>query len=601
MSGAAERSAAPFFLRALFLLSLDRDRVFRRVGLSRQAETWALTSWKTGQIKVTFGSPTPAASMADARPAAFAAIRAAVDVQDYARAGDLADAALAAGLEHPVVLNLAALKAETEERFDDARRLLERAVALAPNDAAAHNALGLCLRRLERHAEALGQFDQALALSPTFTGAHSARGSILEALGRLIEADAAFRAALALQPDNLGALAGLANLMSRRGAHAEARPLAMQVLAAQPNYPDAVSVVVAADLAEGAWPAAHQRLEVLIADPRLTAQQLALAHGLLGDVLDAEDRVPEAFTAYAACNMGLWRTYARSHGGKPNALDFAQAMIARLDDIPLEAWRETGGPRPAGVKGHVFLLGFPRSGTTLLEQVLASHPDVEALEERETLSDALRSFLARPEDLDRLAGAGAADLDPLRTAYWARVREEGARTEGKVFVDKHPLNTLRLPLIAKLFPEAKILFARRDPRDVVLSCYRRRFTISGSAYQMLTLPGAAAYYDAAMRIAERLEPAQVAQTLVVRHEALVTEFDDVVGQVCDFLGLARTDALRGFAERTRDRGIATPSGAQIAGGLSAEGVGQWRRYRQQMAPVLPRLSPWVERFGYDAQ
>ena len=560
-----------------------------------------MTSWKTGQINVTFGSVTPAAAAPDARPAAFAAIRAAVEAQDYDRAGQLAEAALAVGLEHPVVLNLAALKAETEERFDDALRLLERAVTLAPADAAARNALGLCLRRLERHAEALAQFDQAVTLAPAFAGAHSARGSTLEALGRLTEADVAFRASIALQPENLGALAGLANLMSRRGAHGEARPLAMQVLAAQPGYPDAVNVVVAADLAEGAAPAAQQRLETLIADPRLTAQQLALAHGLLGDVLDAQDRVPEAFTAYAACNMGLWRTYAKSHGGKPSALEFAQAMIARLDDIPPEAWRAGGEPAPPGVKGHVFLLGFPRSGTTLLEQVLASHPDVEALEERETLSDAIGAFLARPEDLERLAEAGAAELAPLRAAYWARVREEGARIEGKVFIDKHPLNTLRLPLIAKLFPDAHILFARRDPRDVVLSCYRRRFVMSGSAYQLLTLPGAAAYYDAAMRIAQRLEPAQGAHTLAVRHEALVADFDEVAGSVCTFLGLAWTDALRGFSERTKDRGIATPSGAQLAGGLSAEGIGQWRRYRQQMTPALPKLAPWVDRFGYDPQ
>jgi hypothetical protein len=181
------------------------------------------------------------------------------------------------------------------------------------------------------------------------------------------------------------------------------------------------------------------------------------------------------------------------------------------------------------------------------------------------------------------------------------VRAEGAAIEGKVFVDKHPLNTLKLPLIAKLFPEAKVLFARRDPRDVILSCYRRRFAMSGSAYQLLTLPGAAGYYDAAMQIAERLQPAMGAQTLVVRHEALISDFDAVAAEVCAFLGLPWTDALRGFADRTRDRGIATPSGAQLAGGLSSEGVGQWRRYRQQMGPALPRLAPWAARFGYDAQ
>jgi hypothetical protein len=298
--------------------------------------------------------------------------------------------------------------------------------------------------------------------------------------------------------------------------------------------------------------------------------------------------------------MGLWRTYASSYGTPPSALEFAQGMIGRLDAIDPQAWAAAGEPAPAAA-GHVFLLGFPRSGTTLLEQVLASHPGVEALEERETLSAAMRAFLATPQDLDRLAAATDTELRPLREAYWARVREEGARVEGKLFVDKHPLNTLKLPLIARLFPHAKVLFARRDPRDVVLSCYRRRFVMSGSAYQLLTLPGAAGYYDAAMQIAERMQPALGARAHVVRHEALIADFDGVVGSACEFLGLGWTDALRAFSARTQDRGIATPSGAQLAGGLSAEGVGQWRRYRQQMAPALPRLRPWVERFGYEPQ
>jgi len=564
-----------------------------------------VTTWKVGQINVKLGGLNSAASPQPApQPAqnpAFAEIRAAVDARDYARAGALAERALAEGLEHPVVLNLAALKCEQEERFDDAVALLERALALAPDDVAARNALGLCLTRLERYPEALTQFDRALAAAPTFAGAHSARGVALEAMGRLTEAGGAFHRAIELQPDNLGALSGFANLLSRRGAHAEARVMAERVVAAQPGFPDAVNVLAAADLAQGDAPQAQRRLEELIADPRLTAQQKALAQGLLGDALDAQDRAPEAFTAYTACNMGLWRAYAKSFGGKPSALDFAQAMIECLDEIPTEAWRGGTAAPTAEVQGHVFLLGFWRSGTTLLEQVLASHPDVEALEERDTLAEATRAFLATPDGLGRLAEAPEAELQPLRAAYWARVRDEGAKPQGKVFVDKHPLNTLRLPLIARLFPDAKILFAQRDPRDVVLSCYRRRFAMSGPAYQLLTLPGAAGYYDAAMRIAERMAPALADRTQVVRHEALIADFDGVVGEVCAFLGLGWTDAMRAFAARTKDRGIATPSAAQLAGGLSAEGVGQWRRYRQQMAPALPKLAPWVERFGYEAQ
>jgi tetratricopeptide (TPR) repeat protein len=574
-----------------------------------------LSEWKVGQVKFKVGyTPAPAsAAPAAAAPAAHSAageqqrlrdIQAAAQARDFGRAADLAEKALQDGIEHPMVLNLAALKYEQEGRFDEALKVLGRAVELAPQDIGARNAMGLVLTRIERYAEALNVFDGVVAIQPQFAGAHCARGAALEALGKLKDAEAAYRHALELQPENLGAMQGLANLLSRRGAHADARPLAEAVLEAEPNFPDAVMVLAAADAAEGAAERAQRRLELLAADERLTAQQRALAQGQLGDVLDAQDLTGEAFQAYSACNMGLWRAYAPVHGQGVGAAEFARAMVSELQGIPPDAWASAPDAGAAGAdapRTHVFLLGFPRSGTTLLEQVLAAHPDVEALEERETLAEAQRAFLSRPPDLIGLSKAGAAQLQPLREAYWARVKAEGAQPAGKVFVDKHPLNTFRLPLILKLFPDAKILFARRDPRDVVLSAWRRRFAMSGSAYQLLTLPGAAAYYDAAMKLADHLGPALDERMLVVRHEALVADFDAVAGEVLGFLGLPWSDAVRAFADQARDRAVATPSGAQLAKGLSAEGVGAWRRYRDQLAPVLPTLAPWVEAYGYEPE
>lgn len=572
-----------------------------------------MNQWKVGRINVKAGY-TPAAGTPPAQGPAGAAgavdpvgvrvrlqaIDAAAQARDFGRAAALAEAAFRDGIEHPMVLNLTALKCEQEGRFDDALAVLERAIAIAPADIGARNAKGLVLTRLERYAEALATFDGVVALMPAFAGAHCARGASLEAMGKLREAEAAYRHALDLEPENLGATQGVANLLSRRGAHAEARPLAEAVLEAEPNFPDAVMVLAAADAAEGHGQRAQARLEMLAGDERLTAHQRALAQGQLGDVLDAQGRIADAFTAYTTCNMSLWRAYAPLHGERAGALEFARAMLAEMDAVPVDAWRTAPGPAPADApRTHVFLTGFPRSGTTLLEQVLAGHPDVVALEERETLADAQRAFQMAPADVARLAYATEAELAPLREAYWARVRAEGADPAGKVFVDKHPLHTFRLPLILKLFPDAKILFARRDPRDVVLSCYRRRFAMSPSAYQMLTLPGAAGYYDAAMSLAERLEPAMAANTLVVSHERLVEDFDATLREVCDVLGLTWSDTLRRFSDH--GRAAATPSGAQLARGLSAEGVGAWRRYAEQMAAVMPVLTPWAEKFGYPVE
>ena len=170
----------------------------------------------------------------------------------------------------------------------------------------------------------------------------------------------------------------------------------------------------------------------------------------------------------------------------------------------------------------------------------------------------------------------------------------------KVALDKLPLNTMKLPLIARLFPEAKILFALRDPRDVVLSCFRQRFRMNPSMYEFLTLDGAARFYDGVMRLADLYRAKLSLDLHTHRYEDLVEDFDGQTRTICDFIGLPWRAEMRDFAATLDDRSTATPSSTQVARGLYREGVGQWRRYRDQLAPVLPVLAPWVATYGYPA-
>ena len=244
------------------------------------------------------------------------------------------------------------------------------------------------------------------------------------------------------------------------------------------------------------------------------------------------------------------------------------------------------------------MVGFPRSGTTLLEQVLASHPDVAAMEERTCLMDSAAAFFGSDADLDRLAALSDADLEPWRQAYWKRVAETEAPLSRSVFIDKMPLNAVFLPLIARLFPHAKILFALRDPRDVVLSCFRRRFAMNAGMYEFTSLESAAAYYGAVMRLMDIYREKLALDLMDVRHESLVADFDAEAGRVCNFLGLEFKDEMRAFAGRAQAQNIDTPSGVQLARGLSAQGLDQWRNYAPQLQPVLPWLAPFATQFGY---
>jgi tetratricopeptide (TPR) repeat protein len=532
--------------------------------------------------------------------ATLSAVHGAAVGGDHAKASTLAEAALADGLEHPLLFNLAALKLEQLGRVSDAEALLRRAVEIAPDDIGSRNALGLCLLRLDRPEEARAQFEALLNLNPSLAYAHAGHGNALLALGAISDAEASYRQALSIDADQGVAMAGLAYIASRRGAYPAARKWAEKALTLLPGYPDAVMSLAAAELGERALDQAEARVRALLANERLQPAERAHANGLLGDVLDAEDRPGEAFAAYAACNRELQRQYAAQFARPPSALEYVRSMRQSFEAAAPDTWKPRAAVQDrSGARGLVFLLGFPRSGTTLLEVILEGHPTVVSLEEHELLIDAVNEYMQRPEDLERLSRASAAELEFLRAAYWRRVAVAGVDVAGKLFVDKHPLNTLKLPLIARLFPHAKILFACRDPRDIVLSCFRHRFKMSAPIYELLTVEGAASYYDAVMQLLVTLTRVLTLDTCLVRHEDLVTEFAREMKRICAYLGLEWAPAMGDFALRTKSRGVLTPSTAQLVRGLSTEGLGHWRRYRTQLAGVLPLLEPWVKRFYYD--
>jgi tetratricopeptide (TPR) repeat protein len=550
-------------------------------------------------MNLTPPSPKPVRDPAADRRTLQAAIQAAQD-GDLPRAIALAEAALADGFEHAVLLNMSALRLENEGRLPEALIRLHRARELSPRDVGTLNALGLCLHRLERPVEALEAFDALIAVDPDLAFAHANRGAALQTTGRLDRAEASFREALRLAPGHIVALTGLAAIASRKGDHAEAEALARRVLDQQPGLPDASMSLARAEAATGRGDAAESRLKALLADPRVSPLEAADAQNLLGDIRDARGDAIEAFEAYEACNRSLVQIYAERFATGLSATEFARGMTRYFQTARPADWaRAKPLPNnPYGPRAHVFLVGFPRSGTTLLEVALAGSPDVATLEEQEVLSLGVRRYLRNPLDLDGLAKASAADLDEVRAAYWRGVREAGCEPAGKVFIDRYPLNTLKLPLIAKLFPDAKILFALRDPRDVVWSCYRRRFQMSAPMYQFLTLPGAAAFYDATMTFKAQLDTVAQLDQRAVRHEDLLADFEGELKAICGFIGLEWRDTMRDVAARTGERAIATPSTAQLARGLSTDGMGQWRPYAAHMASALATLNSWVERLGY---
>ena len=436
-----------------------------------------------------------------------------------------------------------------------------------------------------------------------FAPAYHAAGLALELMGDEAAAVASHQHALQLDPGKAAPLGALARLALQHGQWQAAQGYAAQALHLDPDQPAAA--LTQAQLAlRASRPEAALALLQGPADPAAldSPPQEALAWRVRGDALDALGRPAEAFAGYAASAAIFRRRFAAACSGPaPLAgLDLCHRLGAGFRAADPALWTPAPNSDAAGggAAGHVFVVGFPRSGTTLLEQVLAGHPDIVALEEQTTLMPAIDAYLDPPEGIEALARMDEAEADRWRRDYWQRVRSFGVDPEGKVFVDKQPFYSLWLPLIGKLFPEARIVVARRDPRDVVLSCFRRPFRMTPVTYELMDLDRSARLYAGTMDILELFLARSPSPRFIYRHEDLVDDFDAVAGRLCAFLGLPWSDRLRDFAATARTRHIRTPSAQQVTRGLNRDGIGAWRPYAAGLQPVMPILEPLARAYGY---
>lgn len=527
------------------------------------------------------------------------AVESLIRAGDHNRAAKLAAEAVAAGHQHANLLILAAHDALSTGDFEKARSLASRARTSTPRHPDVLHVLGLSLVKLRRHREAIEVYDAALQITPNAAHLHFNKGIALEELNAIPAARAEYQRTLRLDQKHSDAYARLANMAVFGGNLTEGRALAEQALRFNPQNSAALLSLAAAHVQEKNFDSAAALLVPMITGGTLGWVNTSIAQGLLGDALDGLDRTDEAFAMYTASNrtgIGFYQPgYERPD--LESAPARARRLISYFDTARAEDWQisESGDPQEFT---HVFLVGFPRSGTTLLEQVLAAHPDVETLEERDCLAMAIEDFVVPAEGLSRLAQLSGEALAPYRQAYWAATKQYGAKRDRRVFVDKLPLNSVILCLVAKLFPQAKILFAVRDPRDVVFSCFRRRFDMNLQMYELLTISNAAAYYDAVMTLSELYREKLNLPTHYIRNEDLVRDFDGHVRKLCQFLDIPFSESMTAFAEKSRERAINTPSATQISRGLYTESIGQWRRYESHLTPVRPILKSWAARFGY---
>jgi len=506
------------------------------------------------------------------------------------RAGRLAEAATAyrkilalrpGGAE--VYSNLGDILRE-QGKLDGAVAHYQRALALRPDLVHTLNNLGNLLRVQGKLDQAVARLEQSLALKPDFAEAHNNLGIALMGQGKLELAVARFEQALALRPDLAETHKNLGCALTRQGRFDEAVAHFDQAIALRPNFAEAHyhRTDVKTFRADDAELAA---LEALAADPdRLPASKMSYIHFALGKALEDVGDYPRAF-----------EHLLKGNALKRRELDYNEAANQQLfrliaqqfDSSLLDRFRAAGDPSPV----PIFIVGMPRSGSTLVEQILASHPQVHAAGELTNLDRVVRGVSdATGRPIPFPAWVASTDAESLRRLGQAYLASLPTAASGETRItDKAPSNFLHIGLIRLILPGARIIHTLRDPIDTCLSCFSKLFRQGQTfSYDLAELGRFYRRYYELMAHWRSVLPAGA--MLDVAYEDVVDNLEQQARRLIDFCGLPWDDRCLSFHETSRP--IATPSNVQVRQPIYRSSVARWRRYEPFLQPLLAELAPF---------
>ena len=475
----------------------------------------------------------------------------------------------------PGILNLwfeLGTAAAADLDFPLALQAFDRASELASGNPSVLIMLGQQYHRLRQIDRARAAFQRAVEADPSSTHARLSWAAWLERERRLEEAAAQTEACLTRNPKDHAALYYRAFLLHRAERHGEAENLLR-------------------DLAKGEVRDPNVRLSCL--------HLLAVVLDRLGQYGEALEWLLKAKALARQINnvAALEQSYDKSDRHR-------RALLERLTAEMIRQWGQEAPDPPLG-HSLALLGGHPRSGTTLLEQVLGAHPDARAFDESEAFVSEVGDKLAPPPPAAALTAKALHALSPARRAQLRRrylkslLREAEGEPAANVLVDKNPSATASLHLWLRVFPESKALIALRDPRDVVISCFFQNLALTPLNANFLGLERTVKHYADLTDVWLRLRELGGFQWLETRYEDLVGGVEAEGRRVSGFLGLSWQAAQARSDETARGKLVFSPTYSEVARPLHSRAVGRWRNYAAALAPFQPVLAPYCRAFRYE--
>ncbi len=485
-----------------------------------------------------------------------------------------------------------------------AKKKYEEILRISPDQAPAVTGLGLCQVKLGQSHQGLEALRRAVRLAPDELACINHLIVTLFGLGKVEESLEWSHRAVKMGPEGAKTNVMVANCyekLHRIDEALEANRLA-QIANPQIKYLKLQEAKLCARNGD------YERAESILRDttrrsdlePELKSQML----GELGRVLDKLKKYDQAYQVFVQSGLEASRSPVVQKFNLDTRPNLINAYIKGLteerlkkrkpEDLQDNSWTPT------------FLVGFPRSGTTMTEQILAAHSGIITLEEQPYLEH-VRYEWARMVGANPDLGLMADQLDvdtivQLRKRYREKVEADQETPIGsKIVIDKLPLNIMHIGLINLVFPDAKIIVALRDPRDACLSCFMQDFELNSAMIHFLALDRAVQFYTQVMGAWLHFRDITTLSHLSIRYEDTVQNLEVEAKRMFDHLGLGWEPEVLEFHQRAKERVILTPSYVTVTEPVHTRAIGRWKNYREPFAALLPMLEPFLEAFGYEGE
>ncbi|MEN8134368.1 MAG: tetratricopeptide repeat protein [Thermodesulfobacteriota bacterium] len=512
--------------------------------------------------------------------------------------------ALAIKPDHAEAHNNLGLAYLSENRLSEAKDCFLKSQAIKPDQPGAYNNLGIIYLRQDRLSEAEASLLKALAVKTDHSEALNNLGVVYQKLGRLSEAEACLLKTLSNNPDNFKAHFSLADIYERKNLTHKAKEHLVKSLSHDSGNLNYLMLEAQLLFREKNYPGALEKLHFLENSIQDNAKLSAAVYFLLGKIYDRVGEENNAFDSFIKANNINSKEAERKNINPAVFVDQVVTLKRRFTVDWIDSWTDIALDNSRTSKSPIFLMGFPRSGTTLLDQVLSTHSQVEVVEEKPLLIPVQNRVSQLPGGFpDALASFDANNVYELQQLYFEEIEPFlPDNLENKVVVDKFPLNIVDAGMVNRIFPDARIILALRHPYDVCLSNFMQNFQLNPAMANFHAMESSARIYAHVMGLWQQYANLLDINFHIIRYEDVVSDFEREIRGLLSFLALPWEEGLLNYHRHTDKRSFTnTPSYQDISSPIFSRAKYRWKRYEKYFEGVKEILAPHVEYFGYTVE